>query len=49
MQHLPVMVYTNMLPQNYYNLALGGQKNPMATGNPLLAQMVPNTIYHSPI
>ena len=49
MQHLPVMAYNNMLPQNYYNLALGGQRNPMATGNPLLAQMVPNAIYHSPI
>ena len=46
MQPLSVMAYNHMLPHNYYNLALGGQRNPMATGNPLVAQMPPNAMYH---
>ena len=46
MQTLSVMAYNHMLPQNYYNLALGGQRNPMATRHLLLAQIAPNAMYH---
>lgn len=45
MQPLSMMAYNHMLSQNYYNLALGGQRNPMATGNPIVAQMLPNAMY----
>ena len=43
----PSMVVPNhVLPQNYYNLALGGQRGLMVTPHPLAAQMAPTAMYH---
>ena len=40
---LSMMASNQLIPQNYYNLALGGQRGLIA--QPLVPQMVPNTFY----
>jgi hypothetical protein len=42
----PMMAQNHVLPQNYYNLAMGGQRGVMTSGQPVLLQMAPNVMYH---
>ena len=42
---MPMFPNNHVIPQNYYNLAMGGQRN-MTTGQPMLVQMAPNVMYH---
>ena len=46
LETLPVLAHNQVLPQNYYNLPMGGQRSVMATGQPILVQMAPNVMYH---
>ena len=46
LETLPVLAHNHVLPQNYYNLPMGGQRSVMAPGQPILVQMAPNVMYH---
>ena len=46
METIQMMGQNPALPQNYYNLGMGVQRNLMASGQPVLVQMAPNTLYH---
>ena len=42
---LQMMGQSPVLPQNYYNLGMGLQRNVMGTGQPVLFQVAPNALY----
>ena len=46
MEALPMMAQNHILPQSYYNLSVGGQRNLMTSNQPVLLQMSPNVMYH---
>ena len=46
LEALPMLAHNHVLPQNYYNLGMGSQRNIMTSGQPVLVQVAPNGIYH---
>ena len=45
LEPLSMMAHNHLLPQNYYNMAVGEQRNVMTSGQPVLVQMAPNVMY----
>ena len=45
METIQMMGQNPALPQNYYNLGMGVQRNLMASGQPVLVQMAPSALY----
>ena len=45
LETMSMMAHNHLLPQSYHNLAMGGQRNFMTSGQPVLVQMFPNVMY----